>query len=175
MFMRSLIILISRNLYLILASGEKDGIGFWLIDKTYNDAPRIENKDLLECHRKELISEESANSILFAINFNLNNLMNDLKNDGFNFEKPPKGISFNLPLNVLEDIFDFWLETYKNKNSWKTSIGLLKIKKRVSLLSILKTKGIKDHVKDLAYIIEKLHNYRPSIPEKNKNNDPMWK
>ena len=165
----------SRNLYLILASGEINGIGFWLIDKTYNEFPTIENKDLLECHRKELIAEESAKDILFAINFNLHNLINDLKKDGFNVEKPPKGISFNLPLNVMEDIFDFWLETYKNKNSWQTSLGLLKIKKRISLLSIIKSKAIKSHVKDLALIIEKLHTYRPSTPKKYKNKDPMWK
>tara|TARA_Y100000589_G_scaffold208905_1_gene197014 strand:- start:11 stop:514 length:504 start_codon:yes stop_codon:yes gene_type:complete len=167
--------LIIRNLYLILASGEINGIGFWLIDKTHNEFPTIENNDLLECHRKELISEESAKDILFAINFNLNNLMNDLKKEGFNLEKPPKGISFNLPLNVMEDIFDFWLETYKNKNSWQTSIGLLKIKKRISLSNIIDSKAIKSHVKDLAYIIEKLHTYRPSTPEKYKSKDPMWK
>ena len=167
--------MISRNIYLILASGEINGIGFWLIDKTYNEFPTVENKDLLECHRKELIAEESAKDILFAINFNLLNLMNDLKKEGFTFEKPPKGISFNIPLNVLEDIFDFWLETYKNKTSWETSIGLLKIKKRVSLLNIIKSKAIKSRVKDLAGIIEKLHTYRPSTPEKYKNKDPMWK
>ena len=129
--------MINSNLYLILANGEINGIGFWLIDKTYNEFPTIENKDLLECHRKELISEESAKDIIFAININLHNLMNDLKKDGFNIQNPPKGISFNLPLNVMEDIFDFWLETYKNKNSWQTSIGLLKIKKRLSLSSII--------------------------------------
>ena len=167
--------MISRNLYLILASGEINGIGFWLIDKTYNEFPTIENKDLLECHRKELIAEESAKDILFAINFNLNNLMNDLKKEGFNIEKPPKGISFNIPLNVMEDIFDFWLETYKNKDSWQTSLGLLKIKKRISLLSLIKSKAIKIHVKELAYNIEKLHTYRPSTQEKYKNKDPMWK
>ena len=167
--------MISRNLYLILASGEINGIGFWLIDKIYNDTPIIENKELLECHRKELIAEDSAKDILFAINFNLNNLLSDLKKEGFIFEKPPKGISFNLPLNIMEEIFDFWLETYKNKRSWKTSIGLLKIKKRISLSSIIKSKAIKNHVKDLAYIIEKLHNYRPSTPEKHKDKDPMWK
>ena len=167
--------MISSNLYLILASGEINGIGFWLIDKTYNEFPTIENKDLLECHRKELISEESAKDILFAINFNLNNLMNDLKKDGYNIQNPPKGITFNLPLNVMEDIFDFWLETYKNKNYWQTSIGLLKIKKRLSLSSIIKSKAIKNHVKELAYIIEKLHTYRPSTHEKYKNKDPMWK
>ncbi len=167
--------MISRNLYLILASGEIKGIGFWLIDKIYNDALTIESKDLLECHRKELIAEESAKEIIFAINFNINNLINDIKKDGFNMEKPPKGISFNLPLSVMEEIFDFWLETYKNKDSWQTSLGLLKIKKRISLLSIIKSRAIKSHVKDLAYIIEKLHTYRPSTPEKYRNKDPMWK
>ena len=166
--------MISRNLYLILANGEINGRGFWLIDKIYNEFPLLENKDLLECHRKELIAEESARDILFAINFNLNNLINNLNREGFKIEKPPKGISFSLPLDVLEDIFDFWLETYKNKNSWQTSMGLLKIKKRISLLSIIKSKAIKNHVKELAYTIEKLHNYRPSTPEKYKNKDPMW-
>ena len=167
--------MISRNLYLILASGEINGIGFWLIDKIYNELPTIENKYLLECHRKELIAEVSARDILFAINFNLNNLMNDIKKDGFNIEQPPKGISFNLPLNVIEDIFDFWLETYKNKKSWQTALGLLKIKKRISLSSIIKTKGIKIHVKDLAFTIEELHRYRPNTPQKYKDKDPMWK
>ena len=167
--------MITRNLYLILASGELNGIGFWLIDKIHNESPTIEIKDLLECHRKELVAEESAKDILFAINFNLNNLMNDLKKEGFNIEKPPKGISFNLPLNVMEDIFDFWLETYRNKNSWQTALGLLKIKKRISLSSIIKSKAIKSHVKDLAYIIEKLHIYRPSSPQKFNIKDPMWK
>ncbi len=166
--------MISRNLYLILANGEINGRGFWLIDKIYNEFPLLENKDLLECHRKELIAEESARDILFAININLNNLINNLNREGFKIEKPPKGISFSLPLDVLEDIFDFWLETYKNKNSWQTSMGLLKIKKRISLLSIIKSKAIKNHVKELAYTIEKLHNYRPSTPEKYKNKDPMW-
>ena len=167
--------MIRRNLYLILASGEINGIGFWLIDTTSNEFPMIENKDLLECHRKELIGEESAGDILFAINFNFNNLINDLKKDGFNINKPPKGISFNLPLDVIEDIFDFWIDTYKNKNTWQTAIGLLKIKKRVSLTSIIKSKAIKNHVKELANIIEKLHSYRPITREKYENKDPMWK
>ena len=167
--------MIRRNLYLILASGEINGIGFWLIDTTSNEFPMIENKDLLECHRKELIGEESASDILFAINFNFNNLINDLKKDGFNINKPPKGISFNLPLDVIEDIFDFWIDTYKNKNTWQTAIGLLKIKKRVSLTSIIKSKAIKNHVKELANIIEKLHSYRPITREKYENKDPMWK
>ena len=167
--------MISRNIYLILASGEINGIGFWLVDKIYNEFPIIDNKELLECHRKELVAEDSANDILDAINLNLNNLINDLKKEGFNIDKPPKGISFNLPLNLVEDIFDFWLETYKDKNAWQTSLGLLKIKKRISLTSIIKSKAIKNRVKELAYIIEKLHTYRPSTHGKYKHKDPMWK
>ena len=167
--------MLSKNLFLILASGEKNGIGFWLINTTSNEFPILEDKDLLECHRKELIGEESSSEILFAINLNLNNLMNEIKKEQFNIEKPPKGVSFNLPLDVIENIFDFWLETYKDKTSWDTSIGLLKIKKRVSLTSIIKSKAIKNHVKNLAFMIEKLHTYRPNSPEKYKNKDPMWK
>ena len=167
--------MISSNLYLFLASGEKDGIGFWLINTTLNEFPILEDKYLLECHRKELIGEASSSEILFAINLNLNNLMNDIKKEGFNIEKPPKGISFNLPLNVIEDIFDFWLETYKNKKSWQTSLGLLKIKKRISLSSLINSEAIKSNVKELANIIEILHSYRPSTLEKYKNKDPMWK
>ena len=64
---------------------------------------------------------------------------------------------------------------YKHKNSWRTSLGLLKMKKRISLSSIIKSNAIKSHVKDLAFIIEKLHTYRPCTTEKYKNKDPMWK
>mgnify|MGYP001462118768 CR=1 FL=1 len=166
--------MISKNLFLILASGELNGVGFWLIDTTFNEYPIIEDKDLLECHRKELIGEESSIKILEAINLNLKNIIDDLKKDGFNIEKPPKGISYDFPLNVIENIFDFWVETYKNSSNWETSIGLLKIKKRLSLLTIIKSVGIKRHVIDLATKIENLHNYRPNSRQRYKNNDPMW-
>tara|TARA_Y100001978_G_C23509039_1_gene344670 strand:+ start:163 stop:639 length:477 start_codon:yes stop_codon:yes gene_type:complete len=158
-----------------LASGEKNGFGYWLIDTTYNEYPIIENKELLECHRHELVGEECAKQILYAININLNNLLTELNKEGFNIENPPKGISYNLPLNVIEDIFDFWLETYQNQHNWATSLGLLKIKRRLSLITLIESKGIKKHVKDLAIIIENLHSYRPNAPQKNKNNDPMWR
>ncbi len=167
--------MISSNLFLILANGEINGIGYWLIDTTFYDKPLIENKELLECHRKELIGEESAKKVLYAIHFNIENLLNDLKKEGYLIESPPKGIPFNLPLEVLENIFDFWLDAYKSQSSWKTSIGLLKIKKRVSLSSIISSEGIKNHVKDLAVKVEKLHNYRPSKSQDHKNKDPMWR
>jgi len=166
---------LKKNLFLILADGEMNGIGYWIIDKTFNESPALENKNILECHRKELIGEESAENILYAINHNIKNLLNDLKEEGFEVETPPKGISHSLPLDVLEKIFDFWLGLYKDKSSWDTCIGLLKIKKRISLSSIFMSKGIKVNAKKWAKIIEELHAYRPYSKKLKEQNEPMWK
>ena len=164
------------NLFLILASGEINGIGYWLIDRTFNDAPTNDDKNLIECHRKELIGEESAEMILFAIFLNLNNIKDALKREGFVIDKPPKGISFSFPLDILENIFDFWLELYKDKNSWETCIGLLKIKKRNLLTSLISCDVLTGNAKEWAPKIEELHKYRPEINiKKRKINEPMWK
>ena len=164
------------NLFLILASGELNGIGYWLIDTTFNDTPTNDDKNLIECHRKELIGEESAEMILFAIFLNLNNINDDLKREGFVIDNPPKGISFSYPLNILENIFDFWLELYKDKDSWETCLGLLKIKKRNLLTSLISSDVLKGSAKEWAPRIEELHKYRPALNRtKKKINEPMWK
>ena len=169
-------ILPETNLFLILASGEINGIGYWFIDKTFSDTPTNDDKNLIECHRKELIGEESAEMILFAIFLNLNNIHDDLKRDGFEIDKPPKGISFSFPLNILENIFDFWLELYKDKNSWETCLGLLKIKKRNLLTSLISSNVLTGSAKEWAPRIEELHKYRPELNRKKiKFNEPMWK
>ena len=164
------------NLFLILASGEINGIGYWLIDTTFNDTPTNDDKNLIECHRKELIGKESAEMILFAIFLNLSNIKDDLKREGYVIDNPPKGISFSFPLNILENIFDFWLELYKDKNSWETCLGLLKIKKRNLLKSLIISNVLKGSAKEWAPIIEELHKYRPELNRKKKKiNEPMWK
>ena len=164
------------NLFLILASGEINGTGYWLIDTTFNDSPIDDDKNLIECHRKELIGEESAKMILFAIFLNINNIKDDLKREGFIIDSPPKGISFSLPLDLLTDIFDFWLDLYKDKNSWDTCIGLLKIKKRNLLKSLILSDVLKGSAKEWAPRIDSLHKYRPeSNKKKKKINEPMWK
>ena len=164
------------NLFLILASGEINGIGYWLIDTKANDNPTNDDHNLIECHRKELIGEESAKKILFAIFLNINNICDCLKREGFVIDNPPKGISFSMPLDVLENIFDFWLELYKDKNSWETCLGLLQIKKRNLLKSLISSDVLKGSAKEWAPRIEELHKYRPvSISKKNKINEPMWK
>ena len=66
-------------LFLYLASGVIDDEGFWLIGTKNSDTKILDDKTLLECHRKELVGHESARDILNAINLNLDNFINDLK------------------------------------------------------------------------------------------------
>ena len=165
----------NRYLFLFLANGVVNDKGFWLIGVKNSDAKILDDKTLLECHRKELIGNESAKEILAAINLNLDNLINDLKKLHLPLDRPPIGISFNIPLNVLENIFDFWLEKYKDQEAWDTCFGLLKIRKRVSLTNLINSNSIKGDSKKWAKEIENLHGYKPNSIKNNIYNDPMWK
>ena len=162
-------------LFLFLASGVVNDEGFWLIGLKGNDSQILDDRTLLECHRRELIGYESAKKILNAINLNLDNIINDLKTKNYPVEKPPKGISFNIPLSVIENIFDFWLEKYKEKDAWETCFGLLKIRRRISLTNLIKGDSIKGDSKKWALEIENLHNYKPYSVKNNSSNEPMWK
>ena len=165
----------NKYLFLFLASGVVNDEGFWLIGKKNSDINILDDKSLLECHRKELVGEESAKDILDAINLNLHNLISDLENKHFPLDLPPKGISFNIPLNLLEKIFDFWLEKYKDKEVWETCFGLLKIRRRVSLKNLIESESIKGDSKKWALEIENLHSYKPNSIKNTISNDPMWK
>ncbi len=161
--------------YLFLASGVKDGEGFWIVGVKNCDENIFEDKNLLDCHRKELIGNESAKDILFAINLNINNLLNELRNKNFLIERPSIGISFDIPLDILENIFDFWLNIYKNQAAWETCLGLLKVRKRISLTNLIVSKSLKGNSKKWAIEIETLHTYVPNSLRFEKLNDPMWK
>ena len=164
-----------RYLFLFLASGVVNDEGFWLIGIKNSDTKILDDETLLECHRKELIGYDSAKDILDAINLNLDNIFNDLKNQKFSFDKPSKGISLNIPLNILENIFDFWLEKYKDKEAWDVCFGLLKIRRRISLKNLINSDSIKGNSMKWAMEIEDLHNYKPSSIKNNNFNEPMWK
>ncbi len=161
--------------HLFLASGVKNGEGFWLVGVKNCDENILEDKNLLDCHRKELIGNKSAKDILFAINLNINNLFNELKNKNYLFEKPSIGICFDIPLDILESIFDFWLDTYKNQEAWETCLGLLKVRKRISLTNLIQSESLKGNSKKWAIKVETLHNYVPNSLRIEKLNDPMWK
>ena len=161
--------------YLFLASGVKSGEGFWIVGVKNCDENILEDKNILDCHRKELIGNQSAKDILFAINLNINNLYNELRNKNYLIERPSIGISFDIPLDLLESIFDFWLDIYKNQEAWETCIGLLKIRKRISLTNLIKSQSLKGNSKKWAIKVETLHTYLPNSPIIKKLNDPMWK
>ena len=161
--------------YLFLASGLKNGEEFWILGVKNCDENILEDKNLLDCHRKELIGNESAKDILFAINLNINNLLKELKNQNYLIEKPSLGISFDIPLDLLESIFDFWLDVYKNQQAWETCLGLLKIRKRISLANLIKSQSLKGNTKKWAIKVETLHTYVPNSLRVEKPNDPMWR
>jgi len=161
--------------YLFLASGVKNGEGFWIVGVKNCDENILEDKTLLDCHRKELIGYQSAKDILFAIKLNIDNLLNELRNKNYLIESPSMGISFDIPLDVLESIFDFWLDIYKNKVAWETCLGLLKIRKRISLTNLITSDSLKGNSKKWAIKVETLHTYVPNSLKIEKLNDPMWK
>ena len=161
--------------YLFLASGVKNDEGFWIVGVKNCGEIILADKNLLDCYRKELIGSESAKDILYAINLNINNLFNELINKNYLLERPSIGISFDFPLNLLESIFDFWVDIYKNQEAWETCIGLLKVRKRISLINLIKSKSLKGDTKKWAVKVENLHSYIPNIVNNEKQNEPMWK
>ena len=84
------------------------------------------------------------------------------------------GISFDLPLEILENIFDFWLDIYKNQKDWEACLGLLKVRKRIPLTNLIESESLKGNSKKWAIKIENLHTYVPPSLRINKLNDPMW-
>ena len=161
--------------FLFLASGVKNDEGFWFIGVKNCDENILDDKYLLDCHRKELIGNESAKDIISAINLNLNNLFDELEKHKFLIYQPSLGISFNIPLNFIENIFDFWLDTYKEKEAWETCLGLLKMRKKISLSNIINSGSLKGNSKKWAIKVETLHSYKPSSFKSNHLNEPMWK
>ena len=161
--------------YLFLASGEKNGEGFWVVGVKNCDESILEDKNLLDCHRKELIGNESAKEILFAINLNIKNFFKELKNKKYLIAKPSIGISFDIPLDLLESIFDFWVDTYKEQKAWETCLGLLKVRKRISLTNLIESDSLKGNSKKWAIKVETLHTYTPNSLRIDKVNEPMWK
>ena len=161
--------------YLFLANGVKNGEGFWIVGVKNSDEDILEDKYLLDCYRKELVGNESAKDILFAINLNINNLLNELGRKNHLIERPSMGISFDIPLDILESIFDFWLDIYKCQETWETCVGLLKIRKRISLTDLIESKSVKGNTKKWAIKVETLHTYIPNSNRLEKFNEPMWK
>ena len=161
----------SRTLFLVNA--ESSGVGYWCIGITKFEDPLRENiNKYIECYRKQLLGIDSAVEILHAINKNITNicLENNLLINSRNLSYPDE-----LPLILLEDIFDFWVGIYKDKISWSKSLGLLNYRGKVSFSKSMFIKGLVGYSLELALKIEELHTFAPySLREKINKSNPMW-
>jgi hypothetical protein len=101
--------------------------------------------------------------------------LNELRKKNYLIERPSMGISFDLPLDILESIFDFWLDVYKNQDAWETCIGLLKVRKRISLKNLIESGSLKGNSRKWAIKVETLHTYLPNSLMVDKVNEPMWR
>ena len=165
----------SVNLY--LASGVSEGIGFWVIN--YTDEDNIFNSfrsKLLECYRKELFGLEGAIEVKEAINTTLDILCLDSKYDQYKLDNYNTGYSSEIPINLIEDIFDLWAYNYCNEIQWKKYIGLLNLRKKIKKNNNYINIGLKGDTYEFATKLDKLLSFRP-IDLKfrlNYSNDLMW-
>ena len=165
----------SVNLY--LASGVSEGNGFWVINFTEDDDifNSLGNK-LLECYRKELFGIEAAIEVKEAINSTLDILAFGSKFDRYKLDNSNTGYSSEIPIDIIEDIFDLWAYNYNNKLLWKKYIGLLNFRKKIKLNNNYINKGLKGDTYEFAIKLDRLLSFRPIKLSfrLDKSNDLMW-
>ena len=165
----------SVNLY--LASGVIDGIGFWVVN--FTEEENIFNSffsKLLECYRKELFGLEGAIEVKEAINTTLDILSFESKFDQYKLDNYNTGYSSEIPINIIEDIFDLWAYNYNNEVLWKKYIGLLNFRKKIKSNNNFIHIGLKGDTYEFAMKLDKLLSFRPiDLSFKlNQSNDLMW-
>ena len=165
----------SVNLY--LASGVFDGNGFWVVNFTDEDDifNSLGNK-LLECYRKELFGFEAAIEVTAAINTTLDILSDGSKYDRYKLDNSTAAYSSEIPINIMEDIFDLWAYNYNDKILWKKYIGLLNFKKNLKTNNNYINLGLKGDSYNFAIKLDELISFRPINLSfrQDKSNDLMW-
>ena len=164
----------SVNLY--LASGVSEGVGFWVVNFTEED--NIINSlcsKLLECYRKELFGLEGAIAVKDKINTTLDILCLDSKYEKYRLDNYNTGYSSEIPINLIEDIYDLWAYNYSNKNLWKKYIGLLNLRKKIKKNNYINI-GLKGDTYEFATKLDGLLSSRPVNLKfrLDKSNDLMW-
>ncbi len=165
----------SVNLY--LASCVSDGIGFWVINFTEeDDIFNSLGSKLLECYRKELFGLEAAIEVKDAINTTLEVLAIDAQFDRYKLDNSNIGFSCEIPINIIEDIFDLWAYNYNNKILWKKYIGLLNLRKKIKKNNNYINIGLKGDTYEFAVKLDGLLSFRPiNLSFRlDKSNDLMW-
>ncbi len=165
----------SVNLY--LASGVSEGIAFWVVNFTEEqDVFNSLNGKLLECYRKELFGLEAATEVKYAINTTLDILTCDSKLNTYKIDNFNTGYSPEIPIHIIEDIFDLWAYNYNNHFLWKKFNGLLNLRKKVKKNNNYINIGLKGSIYEFAIKLDELLSFRPIdfSFKSHKSNDLMW-
>ena len=165
----------SVNLY--LASGVSKGIGFWLVNFTEEeDIYSSLGTKLLECYRKELFGLDGAIEVKNAINTTLDILALESKFDRYKLDNSNTGYSSEIPINLVEDIFDLWTYNYNNKIMWKKYIGLLNFRKKIKKNNNYINLGLKGNIYEFSMKLDELLSFKyiDSSFKRNQTNDSMW-
>ena len=165
----------SVNLY--LASVVIDGNGFWLIDFTEEDeiVTSLGNK-FLECYRKELFGIDAATDVKDAISQTLDILSSESRIEKYKFDKANWGYSYDIPLYIIEDIFDLWVDNYHNNILWEKYIGILNFRRKIKITNNYINLGLKGNSYEFAVKLDQLLSYRPINHSfrTDKSNKLMW-
>ena len=167
----------TKSVHLYLASGVSEGVGFWVIN--FTEEENIFNSlgsKLLECYRKELFGLDGAIEVKEAINKTLDLLCLDSKYDKYKIDNYNSAYSSEIPINLIEDIFDLWAYNYNNKILWKKYIGLLNLRKKIRKNNNYINIGLKGNTYEFATKLDRLLSSRPinSKFRLDKSNDLMW-
>ena len=165
----------SVNLY--LASGINDDKSFWVVNFTEDDD--IFNSlgiELLECYRKELFGIEAASEVKEAIHSTLDILAFDSKFDRYKLDNSITGYSSEIPINIIEDIFDLWVYNYNTENNWKKCIGFLKFRRKIKTNNDYINLGLKGDTYEFAMKLNELLslNSIDLSSRRDNNNELMW-
>ena len=165
----------SVNLY--LASGVSKGVGHWVVNFTEEENIfQFPSSKLLECYRKELFGIEGAIEVKAAINTTLDILCLESKYDQYKLDNYNTGYSSEIPINIIEDIFDLWAYNYNNEILWRKYIGLLNVRKKMKKNNNYINIGLKGEIYEFAKKLEELLSFSPdnvSLILK-KSNELMW-
>ena len=165
----------SVNLY--LASGVYDGLGFWLVDFTEeDDIINTFDGSLLECYRKELFGLPAAIEVKEAINSTLDILLFDSNIIHVILSNSKKGYTYEIPLNIIEDIFDLWAYNYHDDILWKKYIGILNFRRKIKTSNNYINIALKGKTYEFAMKLDKLLSLKPiNSPFRiDRTNDLMW-
>ena len=167
----------NQSVHLYLASGVSDGVGFWLVSFSEDDEfiSSCDSK-LLECYRKELFGIKAAIEVNEAINTTLDILTFESQIDSYQLDNNTKSYSAEIPLYIIEGIYDLWANNYQNQILWKKYIGLLNFRKKIKINNDYINIGLKGNTYEFSIKLDKLLSFRPvnSSFSSDSSNQLMW-